>query len=158
MLSTILENSLIASNGTTFAYVVRPLDGERRFMVDFTPRISGSTINGIGADTYFEMRPPRTGGFHHTRRPAMVDALWAGVNGSFGPELREVFDTLRTATSDSADVSMDMAESLVAKAANLLTHLPGVPDQKDPMLARLRSLLARFVPESTGRGTRRSRR
>lgn len=149
MLSTILENSMLRANGATFASVVRWLDGEPGFMVDFTPRMHGSTTNGIGPASYFEMKPPRTGGFHHSRREAMVDALWAAVNGSFATELREIFDTLRTATSESPDLSMDLAESLIAKAATLLTHLPGTPDQKGPMLTRLRALLSRFVAEST---------
>ncbi|MGC2407471.1 MAG: hypothetical protein WA431_13770 [Candidatus Cybelea sp.] len=150
MLSTILENSTLRANGATFASVVRWLDGEPGFIVDLTPRMHGSTTNGIGAETYFEMKPPRTGSFHHYRRAAMVDALWAAVNGSFATELRQIFDTLRTATSESPDVSMDLAESLMAKAATLLTHLPGRPDQKTPMLRRLRALLSRFAAESTG--------
>ena len=150
MLSTILENGVLHANGATFASVIRWLDGEPGFMVDFTPRMHGSTTNGIGANTYFEMKPPRTGSFHHSRRAEMVDALWAAVNGTFATELRKIFDTLRTATSESPDVSMDLAESLMAKAATLLTHLPGTPDQKGPMLARLRSLLTRFTVESTG--------
>ncbi|HEY1654764.1 MAG TPA: hypothetical protein VGF86_06610 [Candidatus Tumulicola sp.] len=149
MLSTILENSMLRANGATFASAVRWLDGESGFIVDFTPRMHGSTTNAIGAETYFEMRPPRTGTFHHSRRAAMVDALWAAVNGSFATELRQIFDTLRTATSESPDVSMDLAESLMAKAATLLTHLPGTPDQQGPMLTRLRALLSRFAAEST---------
>jgi len=150
MLSTILENGLIHANGATFASVVRWLDGEPGFIVDLTPRMHGSTTNGIGADTYFEMKPPGTGSFHHSRRPAMVDALWAAFNGGFAVQLRNILDTLRTATSESPDVSMDLAESLMAKAATLLTHLPGTPDQKGPMLTRLRALLTRFTAESTG--------
>ena len=150
MLSTILENSMPHANGATFARVIRWLDGEPGLMVDFTPRMHGSTTNGIMADTYLEMRPPSTGSFHHSCRPAMVEALWKAVNGIFAPELREIFDTLRTATSESPDVSMDLAESLMAKAATLLTRLPTTPDKKEPLLARLRALLSRFVPESTG--------
>ena len=150
MLSTILKNSMFRANGATFASVVRWLDGEPGFMVDFTPRMHGSTTNGIGASTYFEMKPPCTESFHHSRRDAMVDALWAAVNGNFAPELREIFDTLRSATSESPDVSMDPAESRMAKTATLLTHLPGTPDQKRPVLTRLRALLSRFVNESTG--------
>lgn len=150
MLSTILENSIVRANGATFASVVRWLDGDLGFIVDRTPRIHGSTTNGIGAETYFEMRPPRTGSFHHSRRAAMVDALWAAINGSFATELREIFDTLRTATSESPDVSVDLAESLMAKAATQLTHLPGTPDKKAPMLTRLCALLSRFIAESTG--------
>lgn len=150
MLSTILENSIDPSNGATFAPVIRWLDGEYGFMVDSTPRIHGSTMNGIFAETYFEMRPPRTGRFHHLRRPSMVDALWAALATPFAAELRDVFDTLRTATSESADVSMDLAESLIAKATTLLVRLPGTPDKKKLMLARVRALLAAFVPDSTG--------
>jgi len=150
MLSTILENGIIRANGGTFASVVRWLDGEPGFIVDVTPRMYGSTTNGIAASTYFEMKPPRTGSFHHSRRRAMVDALWAAVHGGFAEELREIFDTLRTATSESPDVSMELAESLMARAATLLTHVPGTPDRKGPMLARLRSVLHSFLPESTG--------
>lgn len=150
MLSTIFENHILAANGTTFASAIRWLDGVPGFMVDYTPRLNGSTTNGIGADTYFEMKPPSVGAFHHLRRASMVDALWGAINGTFAVELREILDTLRTATSESPDVSMDLAESLMAKAATLLTHLPGTPDQKGPMLARLLTLLSRFTPATTG--------
>lgn len=150
MLSTILENNFDPANGATFAPVVRCLDGQRGLLVDFTPRIHGSTTNAIYAETYFEMRPPRTGRFHHLRRPAMVEALLLALSTPFADALREVFATLRAATSESADVSMELAESLIAKATTLLVRLPGTPDKKKPMLARVRDLLTPLVPISTG--------
>jgi len=150
MLSTILENSIMHANGATFAHVMRWLGGERGFMVDITPRMHGSTRNLIGAEAYLEMKPPHVGPFHHARRLSMVDALWAAVNSPTGDDWHEVFDTLRTATSESPDVSMDLARSLMAKAATLLTHQLGMPDKKGPLLARLRALLGRLIAESTG--------
>jgi hypothetical protein len=152
MLSTMLENDIDPANGATFSAVVRWLDGERGLIVDHTPRIHGSTTNGLYAETYFEMRPPRAGRFHHSRRPAMVEALVSALRTPFAGELRDVFDTLRAATSESADVSMDLAESLIAKATTLLVRLPATPDNKKQMLPRVRALLAPFIPDSTGDG------
>lgn len=149
MLATILENGISQANGATFYNVVRWLDGEADFIVDVTPKMRGRRLNGIGASTYFHMKPPHTGEFHHLRKQAMVDALWAAVNGTSADEFREIFDTFHTATSESPDVSPELAESLMAKAATLLTHRHGMPDQKGPMLKRLRSLLTAFVTEST---------
>lgn len=149
MLSTIFENGIIPANSTTFAYVVRPIDGDPNFMVDFTPRMAGSSTNGIVPQTYLEMRPPRTGTFHYGRRTEMVAALLAALSGPFASELRAILDTLRTAMSESADISMDLAESLLAKAATLLTYVAGTPDRKREMLARLQAMLTGVIPAST---------
>jgi hypothetical protein len=150
MLSTIFENNPMRANGATFATSQRYLDGEHGFMIDITPTMYGTRMNAIGAEMYLEMKPPRTGPFHHGRRPAMVNALVRALEGPFASELRRLFDTLRTATSESPDVPMDLAESLLAKAAMLVIHQPRLEDRKSPMLARLQKLLGALIEPSTG--------
>lgn len=145
MVSTIFENDLFRANGATFASAQRYLDGEFGFMADITPTMYGTRMNGIGADAYLEMKPPRTGLFHFGRREELVRALVAALGTNVARDLRRLFDTLRTATSESPDVPMDLAESLVAKAAMLVTHVPGIEDQRARALRRVRELLYPLV-------------
>jgi hypothetical protein len=147
MLSTIFENQSVHANGATFARIIRGLDEGGG--VEIIPRMHGRTLNLIGFKTHLQTRPRHTGDFHHLREPEMVNALWNAMTGSSASSYRVILETLRTATSESPDVSWDLAESLMAKAATLLVQEGSVPDERLALSQNLKLLLAPFIDQST---------